>query len=47
MLSAEISRKVREDHAEASKNLFKRKFALLTLFIVFIMLYIISTTLFY
>ncbi len=47
MLSAKIVRELREDHAEADKDLFNWEFALLTLFIVFGMLNIISTTIDY
>ena len=47
MLFAEIIRELREDHAESNKNLFKSRYALLTLSIVFSFLYIISTTIDY
>ena len=47
MLSADIIRELWEDHAEADKNLFQLLFSLLTLFFVFSMLYIISTTIDY
>ena len=40
VLSSEIIRELREDHAEADKNLFKGWLTLLTLF--FTMLYIID-----